>query len=67
MSTLHSVHADLDEIVDVWHQSIHSHFNQHHQSSTDVLPHVRVLVTRQVKQVLMKHNTTIHSKSMNFT
>lgn len=42
----------LNNLIHMRHQSIHSHFQQHHQAATHIFPHFMILVRRQMEQIL---------------
>lgn len=45
-------HAHLDDTVHVGDEPVDPHFQQHHQGTAHVLPHLRVVVHGQGEQVL---------------
>lgn len=45
-------HAHLDDAVHVGDEPVDPHFQQHHQGTAHVLPHLRVVVHGQGEQVL---------------
>ena len=47
----------LDNVVDVRDEPVHADFHKHDQRAAYVLPHVRVLIRRQEKQVLRESQT----------
>lgn len=53
---------DLNKVVDVWNESIHSHFNEHDKSATNILAHIGVFVARQTEQALHQHHSTIRPR-----
>lgn len=52
MITVLKYYSHLYDVVHMWQETIKADFQQHDQSSADILPYFWLIICRQCKQIL---------------